>query len=235
MNLNKDEWLLERAYCFEDFDDPANTSLTEPRRVVLHVHTLLKWCDRNKDNLKPQKRVNKLTSVNVRFAYRVKHYQEEDGCSSLTLVPVCEKLFKEWRVLFQGGAREYDKMEWEWRKDDSMPRLEDTSSAAVYDVYNQVRSTIALGQRLFHDKSMKNTNLWHQPYGEKDGTHTSNTNLRGEEELEYDVFVPDPSQSPPSSDTPSASAVPDTQAVSANAGGHAKLDVGGARKLVERR
>jgi hypothetical protein len=51
--------LLERMYCFKGVDDD--------RRVVVHVHTILRWCDRGTD---VKKRAMKVTSVNVRHADR---------------------------------------------------------------------------------------------------------------------------------------------------------------------
>ena len=75
LNLSGDERLLERLYCFEDHEDDAHQLLGgERRRVILKVHTLLKWGNRS-DKL--YLRAVKVTAVKVLLA-RV--------CSGLLLV-----------------------------------------------------------------------------------------------------------------------------------------------------
>ena len=66
LNLSGDERLLERLYCFEDHEDDAHQLLGgERRRVILKVHTLLKWGDRG-DKL--YLRAVKVTAVKVLLA-----------------------------------------------------------------------------------------------------------------------------------------------------------------------
>ena len=66
LNLSGDERLLERLYCFEDHEDDAHQLLGgERRRVILKVHTLLKWGSRG-DKL--YQRAVKVTAVKVLLA-----------------------------------------------------------------------------------------------------------------------------------------------------------------------
>ena len=63
-----DERLLERMYCFEDLEDDLSGGCLlveggKRRRVILKVHTLLKWRDRRKARL--WERASKVTAVKV--------------------------------------------------------------------------------------------------------------------------------------------------------------------------
>ena len=60
-----DERLLERMYCFEDLEDDMHLHVGggKRRRVILKVHTLLKWRDRRKARL--WERASKVTAVKV--------------------------------------------------------------------------------------------------------------------------------------------------------------------------
>jgi CHAT domain-containing protein len=66
LNLSGDERLLERLYCFEDHEDDAHQLLGgERRRVILKVHTLLKWGSRGN---KLYQRAVKVTAAKVLLA-----------------------------------------------------------------------------------------------------------------------------------------------------------------------
>jgi CHAT domain-containing protein/tetratricopeptide (TPR) repeat protein len=60
--VSDDDKLLERMYCFEDLEDGG-----KQRRVILKVHTLRKWKDRNR--VKLSKRASKVTAVKFTYAY----------------------------------------------------------------------------------------------------------------------------------------------------------------------
>ena len=62
LNLSKEEALLERFYCFEDYDDVKVLGGAR-RRVILKVHTLTKWAERTSVRL--WERANKVTAVKV--------------------------------------------------------------------------------------------------------------------------------------------------------------------------
>lgn len=62
-----DNRLLERLYCFEDYQDDTHECVGgKRRRVLLKVHTLNKWCDRGE---KLYLRATKVTAVKVIYAY----------------------------------------------------------------------------------------------------------------------------------------------------------------------
>ena len=64
LNLSKEEALLERFYCFQDFEDDRHLVLGGARRrVILKVHTLTKWAERKSVRL--LERANKVTAVKV--------------------------------------------------------------------------------------------------------------------------------------------------------------------------
>ena len=64
LNLSKEEALLERFYCFQDFEDDRHLVLGGARRrVILKVHTLTKWAERKSVRL--WERANKVTAVKV--------------------------------------------------------------------------------------------------------------------------------------------------------------------------
>ena len=65
LNLSEEEALLERLYCFEDYEDDTHLVLGGARRrVILKVHTLTKWDERKSVRL--WERANKVTAVKVR-------------------------------------------------------------------------------------------------------------------------------------------------------------------------
>ena len=62
LNLSDNDKLLERLYCFKVLEDGG-----QQRRVILKVHTLLKWRDRYQ--VKLSNRASKVTAVKVMYAY----------------------------------------------------------------------------------------------------------------------------------------------------------------------
>ena len=146
LNLEKDERLLERLYCFEDHEDDMHLEVGgRRRRVILKVHTLLKWRERGE---KLFLRASKVTSAKVIYAFwnaATKCYEQECGWNHLKLVPVSKDLQRTWRSAYCGGRR--TDIEWEWRKAGSKPGGEDQSSGEVGEAYDQVRATIAMASR----------------------------------------------------------------------------------------
>ncbi|KAJ1469077.1 hypothetical protein T484DRAFT_1852925, partial [Baffinella frigidus] len=137
LDLKGDERLLERMYVFKDMGDGAD------KRVVVHVHTPLRWGARGKVTL--QDRVDLVTSVNVRHAKREKQrFEQEQGNLKMPLVPVGET---DWRGMWKEGDGSFEsKCTWQWKEKKSMPTCEDERVAAKY--YDQVRKIIKLGEKL---------------------------------------------------------------------------------------
>ena len=124
LKLARDKRLLERMYCFKEAEDD--------RRVVLHVHTLLEWGQRNDKS--PSERAQKVTSVNVRHEWiGAKGSKQEEESSSV--VPVGEKLKYKWRDIFRkdGGKS----LEWKPAEQKSMPHIE-KNDEKTKDTYNEV-------------------------------------------------------------------------------------------------
>ena len=120
LNLQGDDRLLERMYCFKDTEKDS--------RVVLHVHTLLPWGERGLRTLKD--RAAKVTSVNVRHAVKTTgKFEQEGGKLSVGIVPVAPKLKYEWRKAWtdQRGAS----LEWRWEDAKSFPASEDRRQAST--------------------------------------------------------------------------------------------------------
>jgi len=129
LNLEGDERLLERIYVFKD------ASAGGDRRVVLHVHTPLRWGARGEVTL--QERVKRVTSVNVRHAVRgAERFEQEQGNLKMPLVPVSPQLETGWREMWRDGSFAR-KCTWLWGKAESMPTVEDERVAARN--YDQVR------------------------------------------------------------------------------------------------
>jgi hypothetical protein len=127
LKLMGDKCLLERMYCFKDVEE-------DDRRVVLHVHTLLEWGQRN--NKKLAERAQKVTSVNVRHAVKEGNgFKQESGAESFPVVPVGPKLRYKWRDIFRndGGSS----LEWVWAEPKSMPRSENKDEK-IRDAYEEV-------------------------------------------------------------------------------------------------
>jgi hypothetical protein len=113
--------LLERMYCFKGVDDD--------RRVVLHVHTVVPWCDRGKD---ARTRAIKVTSVNVRHADRKGGvFKQETGDVSTGIVPVDVKLKYGWKTFLEEGKGA--QLEWQWGTHKSMPAGEIQHLLSTYD------------------------------------------------------------------------------------------------------
>jgi len=97
-------------YCFEDADDNS--------RVVLHVHTPIRWGDRTKD---AKARAAFITSANVRHAWRQRDQKAgpfEQEQTKWFLVPLDERLKHGWHRLA------HDQITWRWDKPGSMPPAE---------------------------------------------------------------------------------------------------------------
>ena len=192
-----DERLLERLYCFEDYEDDTHLAVGgRRRRVILKVHTLLKWRERG-DKL--FLRASKITSAKVVYAHwnaaKWNEAQRKHGCyemesGHLKLVPVDAVLQRTWQTSYRQGRRA--DMEWEWRKPGSIPAAEDQSSDEVGRAYNEVRAAIALGESLFPrgatsaDKAMKGH---HRVWAETHGVYQTNKMLRDGREVEYEAFA----------------------------------------------
>jgi hypothetical protein len=141
--------LLERLYCFEDHEDDTHLLLVRNRRrVILKVHTLRKWKERE---IKLYERVSKVTAVKVMYAYWNPSTRmfEMDRQSELKLLPVSKQQQHTWRNAYR--QKRYDELEWEWRKAGSMPLGDpDTGDGKVMEVYDEVRAAIKLGESIFH-------------------------------------------------------------------------------------
>lgn len=120
LNLQGDNRLLERMYCFRDTEENS--------RVVLHVHTLLPWGERGTKTL--QGRAAKVTSVNVRHAAKTTaFFEQEGGGLSVGIVPVLPKLKHQWRKLWNDGSGA--NLEWRWEDAQSRPLSEDRQQHAT--------------------------------------------------------------------------------------------------------
>ena len=119
--------LLERMYCFKGAD--------EDRRVVLHVHTVLPWCNRGAE---PKKRATKVTSVNVRHAEgKGGVFKQEKGDVSMGVLPVADKLKYSWKTLLKEGKGA--RLEWQWGTATSMPAGEKNDLPATVSAYDEVQ------------------------------------------------------------------------------------------------
>ena len=91
-----------------------------------------------------------------------------EGREELKLLPVSKKLQHTWRDT--DGKGNYSELEWEWRKDGSVPSADpDTGDGKVQKVYQEVRAAIKLGESVFPhgaaktDKSMQGFHSrWHE-------------------------------------------------------------------------
>ncbi|KAJ1487835.1 hypothetical protein T484DRAFT_2180788 [Baffinella frigidus] len=148
LNLQGDDRHLERMYCFKEVD--------EDTRVVIHVHTLVRWGDRGK--LHPNSRARKVTSVNVRHAKNISgQFQQDGGGFSLGVVPVDGTLRSDWRRRFNRGLG--GQLEWVWADPKSFPASENRQRAA--SSYQEVRGVIKLGESLLQSGALwaETTNL----------------------------------------------------------------------------
>ena len=73
LNLEGDDRLLERMFCFHD----RAVGTPDQWLVVVHVHTLLRWGDRLR--FKTAERLQSVTSVNVRHAAKAMRIDDSDG------------------------------------------------------------------------------------------------------------------------------------------------------------
>lgn len=191
LNLSRDpdNRLLERLYCFEDHEDDMHLAVGgRRRRVILKVHALLKWRERGE---KLFLRASKVTAAKLIYANwnaQTNRYEQEMGSDGLKLVPVSERLQFSWQDAYREGR--YDEIEWEWRKQDSMPLREHQDAGSVYAL---VRATIEIGERIFPRaatvESMQGFNSFYRPWNETTGLHQTNKMLRGGQEVEYEVLT----------------------------------------------
>ena len=120
--------LLERMYCFKGVDDDW--------RVVLHVHTLLPWCDRGTE---PKKRAKRVTSVNVRHAERKGGvFKQDQSHVSVKILPVADNLKHRWKTMWEDGKGA--RLEWQWGTAKSMPVDEKKNMTATVSAYDEVLS-----------------------------------------------------------------------------------------------
>ena len=114
--------------------------------MLLKVHTLLKWRDRG-DKL--FLRAAKVTSAKVMYAYwnPDTHMFEQEKGAWLKLLPVSKSLQDGWRRSYKEGR--YADIEWEWSKRESIPSGEDRAAGEVRQVYDEVRESIKMGEKLF--------------------------------------------------------------------------------------
>ena len=154
LKLVGDARLVERAYVFDDPSFNAGAAGQEETRVVLHVHTLGKWGDRDKSAA--EQRALRVTSVNVRFAVRAAggaagSFQQDKG-STYGILPKSSDLRPGlWQGLFTGGKGKM--MEWSWKDvlndvRGALPALESKDAAILYSLYKEVARVIQLGERL---------------------------------------------------------------------------------------
>lgn len=186
----EDERVLERLYCFEDYEDDAHLVVGgRRRRVLVKAHTLRKWRDRG-DKL--FLRAAKVTAVKVMYAHwnpDTRMFEQEKG-AWLKLLPVSKSLQDGWREFYQ--RKRFADIEWESSTPSSIPAAEDQTSAEVRQLYEQVRAAIQMGERLFpkgatpEHAAMKG---YHSAWKETCGVWHTNKMLRGSREVEYEVFM----------------------------------------------
>jgi hypothetical protein len=96
LRLTGDDKMLERLYCFKDRED-------ESRRVILKVHTLLKWGER--ENFHLYQRASKVTAA--KFLYADWNADEKmfkmNQESALMLMPVSGHLQRTWQDTYREG------------------------------------------------------------------------------------------------------------------------------------
>uniref|UniRef100_A0A7S0YXX7 Protein kinase domain-containing protein n=1 Tax=Hemiselmis tepida TaxID=464990 RepID=A0A7S0YXX7_9CRYP len=144
LQLEGDAVLLERMFTFNDpmaLGGAGAAAVKGARRVVVKVHTLLRWVDRQK--VKKADRCLAATSVNVRHVTKKpgeSRYEQEKGGKQI--VPVSNQLIRGWRVLFLQGKG--SQIEWRRDKEGDVPSLD----AGAKDRYDAVRKVLALGETI---------------------------------------------------------------------------------------
>ena len=162
LNLKGDDRQLERMYVFKDVIQGDDT------RVVLHVHTPIRWGDRGDVTL--QERVKNVSSVNVRHAVRgAERFEQEQGNLKMPLVPVSPLLETGWREMWRDGSFAR-KCTWLWGKAESMPTVEDKRVAARN--YDQVR----FATRTLHPKLQTPNQKTKPPKPQTPNPQTQNPN-----------------------------------------------------------
>ena len=171
LNLEGDERLVERMYCFHDPDDKSPGE----QMVAIHVHTLQKWGQRT-----PGASLTEVTSVNARHAVKtqrridendggaytqkqfVQEYGREDGMSRWNssrpsfeqevrkyyVVPKSKELTEKgaWQKLYRAGKA--NELVWKPSQKDSMPPLDRKGSKLWMGNYDQLREAIKAGEKL---------------------------------------------------------------------------------------
>jgi hypothetical protein len=167
LKLQGDDRLLMRMYCFSDTQKGDNI------RIAVHVHTSLRWGQRS--SLSLPKRIQRLTSVNVRYARRVSKTQskkefEQDAVGRI-VVPFSREMQARWS--------EMNHIEWEWEDADSIPMEEYEPASASYSL---VRRVIAAGESLLTDEKA-------QAYFETTSKQGTQTVMRHGKTQEYEVVA----------------------------------------------
>ena len=200
LNLQGDDRLLERMYCFHD------PLVRDPRKwlVVVHVHTLVRWGDRLQ--WKTAERLQTVTSVNVRHASKSLRIDESDG-EAYTLeefwqeygqaegmarwaasrecfqqehrkfhvLPKSKELVRGWKDLWKKGP--VNEIAWNPYGANSVPPLD----ADVKWMYDDVRTVMRVGDSLCREATVA-----HDVY-------QSQTAMRGGasggEDVEYEVVA----------------------------------------------
>jgi hypothetical protein len=119
--------------------------------------------------------------------YATKAYELEQG-TELQLLPVSKRLQQTWREAYRAGR--CPDIEWEWKTPGSMPAAEDAGDD-VAQLYDQVRETIKLGERMFPqgakstDQAMRrHQSGWKETYG----LYQTSKALRNGHQVEFEAF-----------------------------------------------
>jgi len=89
LSRNPDNRLLQRLYCFEDHQDDMHVAVgAKRRRVILKVHTLLKWRDRGDKLFLRASKVTAAKFIHANWNAQTASYEQETGRDGLRLVPV---------------------------------------------------------------------------------------------------------------------------------------------------
>ena len=151
LQLTPDQALFERAWIFEVHGMDSHT------RLILHGHTFLKWKDREIKYPEPQKRDEKITSVNWRLATRKSSQSEWQQDSQGDTILPRHKDLKKWKNYFPNETK-HKEIEWEWRQG-SLPQKEDKDDCTAQS-YKKIGVLLGLTQamRIVETSSVRQTN-----------------------------------------------------------------------------